>query len=97
MATKKDRTLVPLSPSLTDAIKDQYITCLLFPEQGGALGDIQSRTRNMQINYPLVEVTFSDSRIVKYHAVMGTNAYILGSRIQKYLYALEKKLEYWIA
>lgn len=97
VATKKqDQFSLPLSPNLTDAIEEQYITCLLFPEQGGALGEIQGKTRNMQVSYPLIEVTFSDSKVVKYRAVMGTNAYLLGSRIQRYLYALEKKLEYWI-
>lgn len=97
VAAYGDGSQIPLSPQLTESIKEKYITCLLVPEQGGASGEIQGRTRDMQLNYPSVVVTFPNSKEVKYKAIFGTNAYLVGARIQKYLYALEKKTEYWIA
>jgi CRISPR-associated endonuclease/helicase Cas3 len=92
----KDNRVIPLSPQLTNAIQDRYITCLLVPEQGGESGEIQGRTRDIQMPYPLVLVTLPNSKETRFRAVLGTNAYLVGARIQKYLYALEKKTEYWI-
>jgi CRISPR-associated endonuclease/helicase Cas3 len=70
--------------------------CLLVPEQGRAFGEIKSKTRDIQLPYPTVKVTFTDSKESSYKAILGTNAYLLGARIQRYLYALEKKTDYWI-
>lgn len=97
VASRSDGSPVPLSPKLTESIQEKYITCLLFPEQGGAEGEIRGRTRDVQISFPSVVVTFPNSKEVRYKAILGTNAYLVGSRIQKYLYALEKKTEFWIA
>lgn len=96
VASRSDGLQVPLSPKLTEAIQEKYITCLLFPEQGGAEGEIRGRTRDMQISFPSIEVTFPDSKPRSYKAILGTHAYLLGARIQRYLYALEKKTEFWI-
>jgi len=85
---------VGLPPQLVEAIQSQYITCLLVPEQEE--GEIKRGTRDMNISYPSVEVTFSDSKQKLYKAILGTNAYLVGARLQKYLYAIEKKTEYWI-
>jgi CRISPR-associated endonuclease/helicase Cas3 len=87
----------PLSPQLTESIKEKYITCLLVPEESGEAGEIQGRTRDMQMSFPSVMVTFPDSNTVNYKAILGTNAYLVGAKIQKFLYALEKKTEFWIA
>ena len=50
----------------------------------------------MQISFTSVFVVFPDSKELKFKAILGTNTYLIGARIQKYLYALEKKIEYWI-
>lgn len=92
----KDSSTIPLSPQLTDSIRDRYITCLLVPEQGGEAGEIQGRTKDIQMPFPSILVTFPNSKETKFKAILGTNAYLIGARIQKYLYALEKKTEYWI-
>ncbi|MEA5574897.1 type I-D CRISPR-associated helicase Cas3' [Anabaena sp. UHCC 0451] len=97
IASRLDGSIFPLSPKLTEAIQEKYITCLLVPEQGGSAGEIQGRTRDMQIRFPSILVTFSDSTTANYKGILGTNSYLVGSRIQKYLYALEKKTEFWIA
>ncbi|CBN54052.1 MULTISPECIES: type I-D CRISPR-associated helicase Cas3' [Kamptonema] len=95
LVSRIDGSPFPLSPQLTEAIKDNYITCLLFPEQGAAEGEIREHTKDMQISYPSVSVTFPDSKQRNYKALLGINAYLVGARIQKYLYALEKKTEFW--
>jgi CRISPR-associated endonuclease/helicase Cas3 len=92
----KDNRFVPLSPQLTDAIRDRYITCLLVPEQGGEPGEIKGRTRDIQISLPSILVNFPNSKEIKFRAIFGTNVYLIGARIQKYLYTLERKNEYWI-
>lgn len=97
VASRSDGSQAPLSPKLTESIQEKYITCLLFPQQGGSEGEIRGRTRDIQISFPSVQVTFPDSKQRIYKAILGTNAYLVGSRIQKYLYALEKKTEFWIA
>ncbi|MEH2035778.1 type I-D CRISPR-associated helicase Cas3' [Nostoc sp.] len=97
IASRLDGSVFPLSPKLTESIKEKYITCLLVPEQGGGAGEIQGRTRDMQIRFPSIVVTFPDSRTANYKGILGTDAYLVGARIQKYLYALEKKTEFWIA
>ncbi|PMB17609.1 type I-D CRISPR-associated helicase Cas3' [Fischerella thermalis CCMEE 5319] len=97
ITSRLDGSVFPLSPKLNECIKEKYITCLLVPEQGGGAGEIQGRTRDMQIRLPSIIVTFPDSRNANYKGVLGTNAYLVGARIQKYLYALEKKTEFWIA
>ncbi|BAZ67344.1 hypothetical protein NIES4106_20990 [Fischerella sp. NIES-4106] len=97
IASRLEGSVFPLSPKLTESIKEKYVTCLLVPEQGGGAGEIQGRTRDMQIHFPSIIVTFPDSRTANYKGVLGTNAYLVGARIQKYLYALEKKTEFWIA
>ncbi|BAQ65846.1 hypothetical protein [Geminocystis sp. NIES-3709] len=91
-----DSSCVALSPKLTEAIKEQYITCLLVPEQGGTFGEIKGKTRDIQLSCPTVKVIFSNSKIVNYKAILGTNAYLIGAKIQKYLYAIQKKTEYWV-
>ena len=92
----KNSLIISLPLKLTEAIQDRYITCLLVPEQGGESGEIQGRTRDMQISFTSVFVVFPDSKELKFKAILGTNTYLIGARIQKYLYALEKKIEYWI-
>lgn len=96
LASRIDGSPFQLPLKLTESIKEKYLTCLLVLEQGGALGEIQGRTRDMQIMYPSVVVTFPNSKSVNYKAIIGTNAYLVGARIQKYLYALEKKTNFWI-
>lgn len=85
---------VSLSPQLVESIQDQHVTCLLVPEQEE--GEVKRATRNMEIRYPSVEVTLSDSSSKRFKAILGTSSYLVGARIQKYLYAFEKKIEYWI-
>lgn len=89
-----DSLLVGLPPQLVESIQDQYVTCLLVPEQEE--GEVQRATRDMEIRSPTVEVALSDFSSKRFKAILGTNAYLVGARIQKYLYALEKKTEYWI-
>jgi CRISPR-associated endonuclease/helicase Cas3 len=66
------------------------------PEQGGEPGEIKGRTRDIQISLPSILVNFPNSKEIKFRAIFGTNVYLIGARIQKYLYTLERKNEYWI-
>jgi CRISPR-associated endonuclease/helicase Cas3 len=86
----------PLPSRIINAISENFVPCLIVKKTGSAYGAICRVTSAQRILPINLNVTFDDSRDENFAVIVGTQAYLVGAKLEKFFYAIQRPISFYV-
>ncbi|MGH9752696.1 MAG: type I-D CRISPR-associated helicase Cas3', partial [Blastocatellia bacterium] len=86
----------PLPSKITNAISKNFVPCLIVKTTGSGYGVIRRVASTQHILLINLNVTFDDSRCGEFAMIAGTQAYLVGAKLEKFFYAIQRPTQFYI-
>ncbi len=86
----------PLPSKITNAISKNFVPCLIVKTTGLGYGAIRRVASTQHILLINLNVTFDDSRCEEFAMIAGTQAYLVGAKLEKFFYAIQRPTQFYI-
>lgn len=86
----------PLPSKIVNAISENFIPCFIVKKTGSGYGAICRVASSQHISPISLDVTFDDSRSQEFAMIVGTQAYLIGAKLEKFFYAIQRPTQFYI-